>query len=62
MSVKRIAKNSSNVVKGEPDRRATAAKGRPVRRGGLAGHDGGLAKGLERALQGALGGKRKRRR
>jgi hypothetical protein len=62
VSAKRIVKNASHIVKGEPDRQATAAKGRPVRRGGLAGHDGGLAKGLERALQGALGGKRKRRR
>jgi hypothetical protein len=61
VSAKKIVRNASHIAKGKPDRRATVAQGRPVRRGGLAGENG-LAKGLERALQGALGGKRTRRR
>jgi hypothetical protein len=61
VSVKKIARNATHISKGKPDRRASVEQSRVVRRGGIAG-EGGLAKGLEKALQGALGGKRRRRR
>lgn len=62
MSAKRMVKNASNIVAGEPDPRGrTTRSGKPVRTGGIGGQ-GGLAKGLERALQGAVGGKKRRRR